>query len=165
MDSDSDSWPAECQRARKCCTMDKCILASRMQIRDRTGFTNAWHSFAAMQGIQNLFAFFLNLSSIWISTTLENLKAHYHLGYFFSCLAIFAWFWFILADGFYSHHTIHHYRISILNRSNFLQLWTNLSETLHVGEIWWPESFLRLVEEKYGIRNWCIHHSQPSWCK
>ena len=30
---------------------------------------------------------------------------------------------------------IHHYCISILNRSYFLQLRTNLSETLHVGEV------------------------------
>ena len=40
----------------------------------------------------------------------------------------------IMAEGFYSHYTIHHYRISILNRSYHLQFQTNLSETLHAGE-------------------------------
>ena len=36
-----------------------------------------------------------------------------------------------------AHYTMHHYRISILNRSYFPQFRTNLSETLHVGEFCW----------------------------
>ena len=35
----------------------------------------------------------------------------------------------ISTEGFYMHYTIHHNRISILNRSYFLQFWTNLSKT------------------------------------
>ena len=38
----------------------------------------------------------------------------------------------IIGRGFYSHHTMHHYRISILNHSCFLHCQTNLSENLHV---------------------------------
>ena len=35
-------------------------------------------------------------------------------------------------QGVYSHYTVHHYHwISILNRSYFLQFWTNLSEYSH----------------------------------
>ena len=63
-------------------------------------------------------------------------------------------------------YAIHHYRISILNRSNFPQFQTNLSETLHVGDVccylWYPEGFLRLAKEKFDIRNWCIHHIHSS---
>ena len=48
------------------------------------------------------------------------------------------------------------------------QFWTNLFETLHVGEVCWylwqPESLLGLVKEKYDIQNRCIHHS-PLWWK
>ena len=40
-----------------------------------------------------------------------------------------------LIEVFYSHCTIHHYRISILIYSHFLQFQTNLSEIMHVGEV------------------------------
>ena len=40
-----------------------------------------------------------------------------------------------ISTYFYLHYTKHHYRISIENRSYFLQFQTNLSETLHVEEV------------------------------
>ena len=48
-----------------------------------------------------------------------------------------------------AHNTIHHYRISILNRSCFQQFQTNLSETLHEGE-----RFVDIFDGQKAFWNW-----------
>ena len=66
-----------------------------------------------------------------------------------------------MAESFYSHYTIHHYRISILNRSYFPQFQTNLSKALYVGKV---VDIFDSQKAFWDIQNWFIHHS-PLWCK
>ena len=53
-----------------------------------------------------------------------------------------------MGEGFYLHYTIHHFRISTLNLSYFLQFQTNLSQTLH------EDRFVHIIDSQMIFWDW-----------